>query len=50
MKNFVTDGFFKFLLGFSVIILLSFGMLVYLGFQNQPTDGGAQEPTSQLAQ
>ena len=50
MKNFFTDDFYKFLLGFSAIILVSFGVLLFLGFQ---VDGdGVEEvvePTSQTA-
>jgi len=50
MKNFFTDGFYKFLLGFSVIILLSFGMLAYLGLNNPAPEGEQATPTTQLAQ
>lgn len=36
MKDFFTPGFYKFLLGFSVIILVSFGVLLFLGVQSEP--------------
>lgn len=48
MKNFFTNSFYKFLLGFSVILLASFGVLFYLSAQDKPIEN--HEPTSQLAQ
>lgn len=51
MKNFFTDDFYKFLLGFSAIILVSFGVLFFLGFQiSEPGPEEAVDPTSQTAQ
>jgi len=41
MKNYFTDGFYKSLLIFSVIILSAFGVLVYLGIQNEPAPSTA---------
>lgn len=50
MNNWFTNGFYKFLLGFSIIILVSFGVLFYLGLQNDAVDERSPEPESQLAQ
>lgn len=49
MKKFFTDGFYKFLLGFSIIILISFGVLIFLGNQNAVIDDSQVDPTSQTA-
>lgn len=43
-----TDSFYKFLFGFSIIILASFGVLFYLSTKSEPVEH--HEPTSQLAQ
>lgn len=50
MKDFLTPGFYKFLLGFSVIILVSFGVLFLLGEQAMLIEDNATDPESQLAQ
>ncbi len=50
MKNLFTDGFFKFLLFFSIIIGISFSILIFLGAQNEQREDNISEPESQLAQ
>lgn len=51
MKKIFTDGFYKFLLGFSVILLLSIGSLFFLGIQGGDQSGPEHtDPESQLAQ
>lgn len=49
MNNFFTDSFYKFLLGFSAIILISFGVLIFLGNQNAAINDQEIDPSSQTA-
>ena len=44
MKDFLTPGFYRFLLGFTIIIALSFGTLLFLGSQD-----GAVNPEPALS-